>query len=95
MKSIKRKCKKINLGYKKKGEIKNYIKFEKKTLNYKIMKNIFFTITLIGMLLSCKKEDSSQTNNNQSETTKNTSDLGLVNSIDCSSLILIGKLKKG
>jgi uncharacterized protein (TIGR02145 family) len=59
------------------------------------MKNIFFTITLIGMLLSCKKEDSSQTNNNQSETTKNTSDLGLVNSIDCSSLILIGKLKKG
>lgn len=59
------------------------------------MKNIFFTITFIGMLLSCKKEDSSQTNNNQSETTKNTSDLGLVNSIDCSSLILIGKLKKG
>ena len=63
------------------------------------MKKLIFAFVLTSALVSCKKESSTPNTNNNgnpvTDTTKNTSNSSVVNSIDCSSIQLTGTLKKG
>lgn len=62
------------------------------------MKKLFFAFALTSALFSCKKETTTPTtnnnNNNNSDTTSKTSISASVYSIDCSSALVIGTLKK-
>ena len=59
------------------------------------MKKLFFAISFLTLLYSCKKENNPTKNNVSSTIDTTSSDSAVVNSIDCSSVQLIGKLMKG
>jgi len=54
------------------------------------MKKLFIAFALTSVLVACKKESTTPTNNNNNTTTNS----AVINSLDCSSVLVVGTLKK-